>query len=313
VTEARTILKNLRHTIEEHRVSLSSQQAPVVGWCCSYVPVEVLESAGLVPIRLLPHPPAEMGDCWLHPNFCPYVRAIMGEGLVGAYPFLSGVVIMNTCDNMRRLFDAWSHFHNLSFFHLMDLPRITTLPAIAYFRQEIEALIDRITSHFGVSISTEALTNACEASNRTHSLFQQVQNLMDQGNLDLADYEWDEILRGQWIIPRETYDSFLDRLIRASDNAGGRAGMPILLTGSMLENPDIVAIIEDCGGRIAARDLCVTGRQAEQLISLTGDPLLALARHYLLRPPCARMQDVQRRIEYVLGLVRSHKAQGVIY
>jgi benzoyl-CoA reductase/2-hydroxyglutaryl-CoA dehydratase subunit BcrC/BadD/HgdB len=81
----------------------------------------------------------------------------------------------------------------------------------------------------------------------------------------------------------------------------------------MLENPDIVAIIEDCGGRVAARDLCVTGRQAEQPIYLTGDPLLALARHYLSRPPCARMQDVQRRIEYVLGLVRSHKAQGVIY
>jgi len=311
--ENRRILTRLHKTIEDHIGSLSSQDAPVVGWFCSYLPVEVLESAGLVPIRLLPLPPAEMGDVYLNPNFCPYVRAVLGEGLAEAYPFLSGLVIMNTCDGMRRLFDAWSFFHDLPFVYLMDLPRVTTPPAIARFREETEKLKDRVSSHFGVSVSAETMRARFEASNRTHALLQQVQDLISQGRLNLTGWELVEILRAGGILPREKYDPLLARVTKESDKGGSRKGVPILLTGPMLENPEIVSMIEAFGGRVVAQDLCVTGRQPENPISLTEDPLMALALHYLLRPPCARMQENQRRIEYLLNLVRSHQVQGVIY
>lgn len=313
VGENRTILTCLHKTIEDYIGSLSSQDAPVVGWCCSYSPVEVLESAGLVPFRLLPLPPAEMGDAYLDPNFCPYVRAVLGEGLAGAYPFLSGLVIMNTCDGMRRLSDAWSSFHDIPFVYLMDLPRITTPPAIARFREETQKLMDRISCHFGVSVSTETMRACFEASNRTHALFRQVQGLMSQGELHLAGWELVEILRAGGILPREKYNPLLERVTKQSDNGGSQKGVPILVTGPMLENPEIVSMIEACGGRVVAQDLCVTGRQPEDPISLSEEPLMALARHYLLRPPCARMQENQRRIEYLLNLVRFHQVQGVIY
>lgn len=313
MAEDRTILTDLRETIERYMGSLSLREAPVIGWCCSYVPVEILESAGLVPLRLLPPPPAEMGDAYLNPNFCGYVRAIMGEGLARAYPFLSGLVVMNTCDGMRRLFDAWSHFHDLSFVHLMDLPRITTPGAVVYFREEIERLIDRVSSHFGVSISTETMASCFRASNRTHTLLQQVQDLMGQGRLDLTDYEAIELLKATGILARETCHPLLKRVINESPMEGDRRGVPILLTGSMLENPEIVSMIEAGGGWVVAQDLCVAGRRSENPISLTEDPLMALARHYLLRPPCARMQDSQRRIDYVSNLVRSYHVRGVIY
>lgn len=313
MTGNRTILADLYETVERYMGSLFYVEAPVVGWCCSYVPVEVLESAGLVPLRLLPLPPAEMGDACLDPNFCPYVRAIMGEGLGGAYSFLSGLVIMNTCDGMRRLFDAWSHFHDLPFVYLMDLPRITTPPAIAYFREEIQNLVDRVSCHFGVSISADTMAACLQASNRTHVLLEQIQHLMGQGRLNLADYESIELFKAGGILPRQRFNRLLHDVIKRSGKAHNRKGVPILLTGSMLENPEIVSMIEACGGRVVAYDLCVAGRRSEDPLSLTENPLMALARHYLLGPPCARMQESQRRIDYVLSLARSYQVQGVIY
>ncbi len=308
------IITQLNQAVEEYLHSLSFQQAPVVGWCCSYFPVEILESAGLVPLRLLPHPPAEMGDACLNPNFCPYVRAIMGEGLAGTYPFLSGLVIMNTCDGMRRLFDAWSYFRRPGFVHLMDLPRITVPSAIEYFREEALRLVERISSHFGTAISNPALIASFEASNRTYALSQQVQNLMSQGRSNLAAWELTEVFRAGGILPRERYHLFLKRVIDESDGGKNRRGVPILVTGSMLESPEIMSMIEEWGGKVVAQDLCVSGRGLNGPIPLvTDDPLMALADHYLLRAPCARMQETKRRIDHLLSLIRAERVKGVVY
>jgi len=312
-TQEQRILTDLRHAIDEYMKGLLVEETPVVGWCCCYVPIEVLEGAGLVPFRLLPDPPAEMGDACLGPNFCPYVRAILGEALAGSFPFLSGLVVMNTCDGMRRLSDGWSSFHKLPFVHLMDLPRVTTSSAFAYFREEIEGLIDHLSSHFGISISNEAIVDRLTASNKIHDLLQEIENLMGEGRLGLSGRGVTEVFRSGGILPRETYHSFLSQVIDESVTEGNRDGVPILLTGSMLENPEIVTMIEDFGGRVTAQDLCVGGRRPKSPISLKDDPLTALAQSYLQTPPCARLQENQRRIDHLMSLVQSHEIHGVIY
>jgi len=195
----------------------------------------------------------------------------------------------------------------------MDLPRITTQTAIERFREEIQNLADRVSSHYGVSIPTDTIKACLEASNRTHTLLQRVRDLVRERRLNLTGRESIEIFRAGGILARTAYDMFLERMIDDSGELSHQRGVPILLTGSMLENPEIVSEIEACGGSVVADDLCVTGRQCQNSISLTGDPMMALARHYLLRPPCARMQEHQRRIEYVLDLVRSGEVRGVIY
>jgi benzoyl-CoA reductase/2-hydroxyglutaryl-CoA dehydratase subunit BcrC/BadD/HgdB len=308
-----TILKDLHEAAASFIGTLSHQRKPVIGWCCSYMPVEVLESAGLVPFRLLPAPPAKMGDAYLNPNFCPYVRAVMGEGLGEAYPFLSGLVIVNTCDGMRRLFDAWSHFRPASFVHLIDLPRVITPPAREYFKEEIKGLVDRISTDFRVSIENHTLRACVQASNETRTLLNEIQDAMRHGRLDLTCCEWSELLRAAGILPRERYNELLRGVRDLSPRSAPPGGIPILLTGSMLENPEIPSMIEAYGGRVVAEDLCITGRRSEDPIPLTEDPLTALARHYLLRPPCARMQESQRRVDYIVSLVRSCNVRGVVY
>jgi len=292
---------------------LLRQKTPVIGWCCSYVPIEILESAGLVPFRVLPSPPVEMGDAYLNPNFCPYVRAIMGEGLVKTHPFLSGLIIVNTCDGMRRLYDGWSYYRDLPFLHLMDLPRITTPAGVRRFREEIESLAERVFSHFGAASTRETMKACFEISNKTRILMQQIEHLTIRGCLDLPASERIDLFKAGGILPRAQYNPLLERVVQSCDGGRDPTGTPVLLTGAMLENTAIPSMIEEAGGRVVVHDLCVGGRQPEDLVSLSEDPLMALARHYLLRPPCARMQETEKRMEYILGLIRQGGARGVIY
>jgi benzoyl-CoA reductase/2-hydroxyglutaryl-CoA dehydratase subunit BcrC/BadD/HgdB len=305
-------MMQLGEMMEARQKALSLDGRPVIGWCCSYVPIEIVESLGLVPYRVLPVPPVDMGDAYLNPNFCPYVRAVMGESLAGAYPFLSGLIVVNTCDGMRRLYDGWSHFHGSPFLHLMDLPRITTPEAVQHFREEIKDLAERMSAHFGVTFTKET-TRACfEASNRTHRLVQQVQQLMAEGRLAVPASEVMDLFRAGGVLPRSQYNLLLEHAVDACLRRTDRSGIPILLTGAMLENVDILSMIEAAGGRVAIHDLCVSGRQSEDPLSLTEDPLTALANYYLFRPPCARMQETARRIDYIRRLVRGTRVQGVI-
>ena len=313
MSDSTAILTELRQMTETREKDLLRQEKPVIGWCCSYVPIEILESADLVPFRVLPSPPVEMGDAYLNPNFCPYVRAIMGEGLVGRYPFLSGLIVVNTCDGMRRLYDGWSYFQDLPFLHLMDLPRITTPAGLRRFTEEIENLAERVFSHFGAAPTGET-TKACfEMSNKTHRLMHQIQDLAIQGRLGLPASGLIELFKAGGILPRSQFHLLLERVAQSRVGRYDQTGTPVLLTGAMLENTVIPTMVEESGGRVVLHDLCVSGRQPEELVSLTEDPLTALARHYLLRPPCARMQETERRIDYILGLIRQGRVRGVIY
>jgi benzoyl-CoA reductase/2-hydroxyglutaryl-CoA dehydratase subunit BcrC/BadD/HgdB len=254
-----------------------------------------------------------MGDAYLDPNFCPYVRAIMGETLMGTYPFLSGLVIMNTCDGMRRLTDALLHSEIIPFVHIMDLPRLTTPAAIDYYGQEIERLRERICTEFDLTVTDDAISGRLEESNETEALIRRIEELRNSGELDLGGHELIGLLKAAGVLPRKTFHSFLQRVIAGARPIRRPQGIPILVTGSMLENPDFIAVVEGYGARVVVHDLCLGSRRSGDPLSSVDDPLSVLAHHYLLKPPCARMQDNDRRLDYLLGLIESYRVEGVIY
>ncbi|MBW2081900.1 MAG: 2-hydroxyacyl-CoA dehydratase [Deltaproteobacteria bacterium] len=78
---------------EEAIKGCSDSQKPRLGYTCTYVPTEILEAAGFIPVRIAPEPSSEKADSFLDPNFCPYVRACLGKAMQGGYEDLVGIVI----------------------------------------------------------------------------------------------------------------------------------------------------------------------------------------------------------------------------
>ena len=94
-----------------------------MGWLCSYTPLELIYAAGFKPYRIDGHTkPIANADSYISANYCQVVKSIVDVAMEGGYDFLEGVVILNSCDAMRRLYDVWKEFFPPKFINLMDLP-----------------------------------------------------------------------------------------------------------------------------------------------------------------------------------------------
>lgn len=285
-----------------------------VGWTCTYLPLEILEAADLIPFRILPETTTEKADSYLDPNFCPFIKASLEKALSGGYSFLSGLILLNTCDGMRRLFDAWRFYCKPTFSYLLDLPRVIHPSSVAFFKESLKDLIHQLDVHFGRKITEDDLQMAIERANKSRALVTRLFSLQGRGEPPLTHGDILEILSESWKTDRFSFNQALEKFIPLiGENQRVCSETPrIMVTGSLLDGSALIRMIEELGGVVVASDLC-NGQRTLNWVNLNSDPLFSLSRSYLGKPPCARMHDTKRRIEGLKQqLIESH-AQGLIY
>jgi len=308
---------DIQDLLERHQEAINQSGRPAVGWFCSYTPQEILLAAGLHPYRLLPETGQAMtrADGYIDRNFCPYVRTCLGGALEGEYKFLDGLVVVNSCDPMRRLYDVWRYNIGGGFIHLLDLPRVNSADATAYFRECLQQFIAGIEKHFKVEITGTALAEAINLLNTSHSRLRALyQTNLDKG-MPLSAAEVLKVVRAGTVLPVDAFNALLERLLEevAASAPVDVEGPRILITGSVLDNPRIIELTEQYGGKVVGDDLCTGTRLFRDLVAHTDEPLTDLSRHYLGRIPCPRMKDTPRRFEHVLRMIDELKVEGVIF
>ncbi len=291
-----------------------SGEKPLVGWVCTYLPLEIIEAAGLSPHRIIPEASSESADTYLDPNFCPFIKASLGKALEGGYSSLSGMVILNTCDGMRRLYDAWRFYVRPPFAYLLDVPRMVNRSSIAFFADGLKEMILQIEKHFGTRVSEEKLISAIEEANITRSLVKRLFSSQGLGDPALRQSDIIDILSEGWSHPRGVFNKalggFLDHL--GNRRAPNRKGPRLMVTGSLLNGSHLIQLIEELGGEVITCDLC-TGERFVQNVNINSEPLMALSKAYLEKPPCARMFDIETRVSYLKEELGENKVDGVIY
>lgn len=288
-----------------------------MGWFCAYTPLEILLAAGLYPYRIVPEPtPAiALADSYIERSFCPYVRSCLGEALEGRYRFLDGLVVVNSCDPMRRLYDVWRYYIGGEFISLLDLPRINSDLAVEYYRECLDRFIGELEAHYRVKISAAAIADAISAQNRIRSRLRELYQLNQSCGMPVSAVQIQKVVRASTVLPEDMFVGMLESLL---DEVGlarfdFQEGPRVLISGSLMENPLIVELIEQCGARVVGDDLCTGTRQFWELVEPDSDPLTALSRYYLGRTPCPRMKDAQRRFDHVFRLIDEFRADGVIF
>ncbi len=309
--EAISIFKDI---LDSNMKKESQETAPVIGWTCTYLPLEILDAAGIKYCRIFPSASYEKADGYLDPNFCPLIKISMGAAMSGAYSFLSGILVLNTCDGMRRLYDTWRFYLSPPFSFLLDVPRNISTSSVDFFKGNLLALKESIEEHFGVKITNAKLTEAIKEANITRSLLSDLFYLQGKGKIPLKHGDIIDIIEEGWKIPRKVFNVslnlFLDRL---NTNASvPSSGASLLLTGSMLDGSPLVRLLESFGARVVSSDICNGGRFIKE-IPLYSDPLYSLSKAYLEKIPCARMYDTEARISYIKNEINRTGARGVIY
>ncbi len=309
-------LVKIQHLAEHHLEMVAGSRKPVIGWFCAYTPQEILLAAGLYPYRIVPEPSGSitMADSYMERSFCPYVRSCLGEALEGRYRFLDGLVVVNSCDPMRRLYDAWRYYIG-GFVSLLDLPRIDSDLAVDYYRECLLRFIGELETHYQLKISASSISGAIMAHNRIRSLLKELYQLNYERGLPVPAVQIQRVVMASAVLPADTFTELLEQLLGEVGHARSdtREGPRVLISGSILDNPQIIELVEQCGARVVGDDLCTGTRQFWQMAEPDGEPLTALSRYYLGRIPCPRMRDAQKRFDHVFQLVDDFQADGVIF
>ncbi|NIM90613.1 MAG: hypothetical protein GTO17_06655 [Candidatus Aminicenantes bacterium] len=290
-----------------------------IGWLCTYTPEEVIYAAGFHPFRLLEDTPStKLADTYLHYNLCPYVRSCLDFGLRKENQLLKGIIIVNSCDAMRGLYNIWSRYLSAeTFVHFMELPKVATSLAVDYFKKEIQKLINSLEKHFGRRIKESALYEAVGIYNESRDLMSELYELRKDQSLPLNGTLVSRVVRAGQIIPKKTFNQKLKKLIAEIKTTRARADQPekprIMIVGSLLYNSQLIETVEEAGAVVVCDDLCTGSRYFEGRIEDRDNLVEALSRHYLLKTPCARMKDTSLRLEAGRKRVEEYRVDGVIY
>jgi benzoyl-CoA reductase/2-hydroxyglutaryl-CoA dehydratase subunit BcrC/BadD/HgdB len=283
---------------------------------CSCVPEEIITAAGLQPIRTLPSDPPADADSHIHPNTCGYLKSLLASALDREGLRASCIVIGNSCDGMRKLYDLWGAYvtHLPALF--LDLPKKRDADSIRFFASELRRFASELEAVFpGAAVTDESLRRAIEAHNRVRLLMREVFRLQRDEQKNVSGREvFDLSLHGTQFPADEFIARLEEFLSRVEERKPLSSERRILLTGNLISRPDPVTTIEDFGGRVVALDTCIGLRHYETPVEEdAADPMLALATRYLTRPSCPRMEGMEERFEYLKTLAEEVRADGIVY
>jgi benzoyl-CoA reductase subunit C len=293
----------------------------VVGYFCSYVPEEILYAADILPYRV--RAPGctntSSADVYFSHLNCTFVRSCFQFVLEGRYDFLDGLVITNSCDHVRRLYDVVREVapKAFPFVHLLNIPHTVGSEAIGWYSDQVAALRDKVEALFDLEITDAGLRNAIDVYNETRSLLKELYELRQAENPPLSGAESLSIVLAGTMMPKDRYNQLLRDLLAELNQreriCDYRARL-MIAGGGGCDNPAFYQLMEDLGGLVVTDSLCLGSRYFWQPVEVGDDAMLGLATSYLQRPSCALFVDrVRERSEFIKEMVERFKVDGVVY
>ncbi|MBW2264544.1 MAG: 2-hydroxyacyl-CoA dehydratase [Deltaproteobacteria bacterium] len=195
------------------------------------------------------------------------------------------MVLLNSCDAMRRLADAWQKARPGVEVVLLDLPVSRTDRSTAFFAGELSRLADALGS-WGSAVTDERLAASIALYDDLASLLDDARARQRRGTLSASRMQ--EIMNDVSTDTPERAVASLQQLLREPEPSPS-SGVPVLVFGNVLPDPEALALIESCGARVVDEDLCTGSRLISRVDAAGSGPLMySLAAAMLSRPPCAR-------------------------
>ena len=301
-------------------VQLDDDKMLKIGYFCTYTPVEIIRAAGYHPVRIKGsnEENGAGGESLLCSNICSYIKTLTDEKLAGNLDHLEGIVFTNSCDGMRRLYDAWVRIDKgKKFNYFLDIPKNSDEASIQYFADEIQAFKEGMENHFKLKIQNEDINRSITLYNGMRDKVTVFLQKQWNGYVGHSGYEIFTLLRkGINAVPEkfQDYVSTLTSLMKKISDVPEKDPVPkLFIWGSILENEEIIKMIEDAGARVVSEDLCTGSRYFDKKVEITDNPYKSISERYLKRSPCSRMVDVFGRIKSIVSLIEKRAISGAIY
>lgn len=310
------------HELYEHRgvraKELSQKGRKIIGYFCSYTPVELFTALDIVPYRI--HGKVgksiEQAGQYLESIVCPYVRSCFDLALSGEFNFLSGTIIPHTCDAMHRLYDIWQYYLKPPFSYSLYVPHMTHPASYEFFQKEITNLKESLERFVGRHASEEDLLEAIKLHNRSRVLLRELYELRraDPPLISGTEVMW--VLVAGMTTPVQEFIELLEDVISETRNrkTSSENKPRLLISGSEVDDDDLIRLVEESGADVVMDDLCTGSRFFWQDVDTSKGAIAGLAERYLgiTCPRTYRPGKAAQRFSYLGDFIRNWRVQGVI-
>ena len=293
----------------------SRETGKVFGWLCTYTPIELIHAAGFLPVRIWGGTTRIERANALSPSFvCPYLRTSLERAMRGEYDFLSGVVCGYTCDAACGMINIWEENIPGELYHTIPLPYHVNREATTFYHETLAEFVEQLAS-VGGAVDDERLLGSLDLYGEIRALMGELYELRYDNRLDLSAGEFYTVVEAAFCLPPDRYRALLIPLVESAraGNSSPRGGIPVLVSGSLIEDMQIYNIVEAAGGRIAADDLCTGYRFIQPADGSGRTPMDRLIDRYQRRFPCPARSVVGDRIGPIRELVERSGARGVVF
>jgi benzoyl-CoA reductase subunit C len=306
---------------------LKKEGKKVIGYVCSFVPLEIISASGCIPFRLRGnvHEPITKGDALLETIVCPYYRGVFDLSVKGKYDFLSGLVIPHGCDSMVRSYSAWSYSLPYSYFHFVNIPTVCVESSFEFFNAELNHFRKSLEKFTGKKIADEGLVEAIRIYNENRDKARALYEFRKADPPLISGTELTRLLIIGSSLPIGEANALFDQVLA---EVGKREISPlnkgprIFIDAACLDNTELIQLVEELGGNVVADTICNGARDYFPKADAEGDPTDALARRYLDKINCPKTYrenktgtfdgDIASRFGDIGAYAREFKVDGAI-
>lgn len=299
----RSICKDPMSLLSEYKDS----GVQVIGYTCSYIPEELIISAGLQPYRVS-NIAANMSS--LTPSFvCPFASATLQSILENEHSF-NGFVLAHTCDPMWRLYDILKKRASKPLFFLRVPHNTESSLSLDFFKMELLRFIRFLERNFNTEVNTEALKESVRLCNETRRLLKNIYMLNSEGKFKTTAFDRFQLVLASMWMQKSEYNA----QVKASnfDKEDVHNGVRLHLNGTAIYDLNLIKSVEESGGFIASDDLCTGSRYFWNNVEESDDPIFALSERYINKIPCPSQTPLEERLKHIDHMIRQFRVQGVI-
>ncbi|MBY9009873.1 MAG: 2-hydroxyacyl-CoA dehydratase [Candidatus Lokiarchaeota archaeon] len=299
----------------------------VLGYYCTYIPDELLHAANLLPFRMRATGNTEtnLADVYMVRFTCSFVRATFDMALRGIYDFLDGILICNSCDHSRRMFELFDlkvfgreNYSKPTSRFYYSLPHVITDEGFKWYYDEIQELKTELEEKFNQeTITNQDLFESINIYNTNRELLRKIHEMRIIDAPKITGSEVLQISMSNNSVPKEVANQELERIITSLKESEGikSNAKRIMLVGSEVDSTDFTKLIEDSGALIVTDFLCFGTRNFLDDVHLgfEKNPLKRIVERVYYRLSCPRMMDDhERRIDFIKSEIKRANVDGVI-
>jgi len=306
---------------------LKDEGKKIIGYLCSFTPVEMITAADLVPFRITGSmkQPITEAHSYLETIACPFTRSAFDLALKGNYSFLDGYVIPHACDNIVKLYDIWAHNIEHAYAHFVNVPHTLSLPSFQFFEAELNTFKKSLERFVGHAIAAEELDRSIRLHNEQRALVRQLYQFRKKAPPPISGAEMTKVLVAAMSLPVNEANELLEEIITEVGNRGDgqeKKASRLMIYGTGNEDAMFIEMVEQSGAQVVVDDLCFGTRPYWYDVEITDNPLAGIARSYLEKINCPRtyrqspgshQEDLENRFGYIYEFARDFKVNGIIF